>query len=311
MAVAKSIAHYIVSSMTLIFVHNCYFKEPTIAFSVDSSYEFSVAALVLLYWCGITLWRLFICTPTIDVGMHHQAILYETTWMCNTTLFLPSLVLIVGQGRTKYSTLILGHLMAVSIDQVLWYVDLIGCFIYWLRMQIRFMRQGKSKDTQSHVYFIVGVAAYLVWPQTNWKTRITCTHHLWTIPLFLHVLFRNPTDMNQFNRFSIFQSFTRAYSFSMVVIAVNVCLSRWLTPPHLSLTTSGHKSKIHREPRYLNVNLAHDVWKDIKKFPYLRITQDAPSAQTYLTRLLCRWFLLNGLISFTALYPYCIYLYVK
>jgi len=40
--------------------------------------------------------------------------------------------------------------------------------------------------------------------------------------------------------------------------------------------------------RYLNVNLSHELWKDIT-FDILQINHDEPPAALYLFRLLWRW----------------------
>jgi len=53
--------------------------------------------------------------------MNQKAALYEATWLCNTTLFMAFLGF-----RTERILIVMAHAVAVSIDQVLWYVDLFG-----------------------------------------------------------------------------------------------------------------------------------------------------------------------------------------
>mmetsp|Transcript_9296 Transcript_9296/g.11829 ORF Transcript_9296/g.11829 Transcript_9296/m.11829 type:complete len:257 (+) Transcript_9296:1-771(+) len=89
----------------------------------------------------------------------------------------------------------MSYCVAVSIDQLLWYVDLSGYFL--------------SRS------FPVGVAKYLSWKETTQVTKYTCTHHLWTIPFFC-------IATKGMHRLS--------YPLSVLVVFVNVCLSRWLTP---------------------------------------------------------------------------------
>ena len=119
--------------------------------------------------------------------------------------------------------------------------------------------------------FPVGVTKYLTWPGTSFFTRVTCTHHLWTIPLFVtasggvHVM---------------------SFPVSVVIVVTNVLLSRWLTP--FSIPT-----------KYLNVNLSYELWRDVE-LAFLQINYDDPPLMRYLFRLLWRWQLLN-LVVFIVL----------
>lgn len=128
--------------------------------------------------------------------------------------------------------------------------------------------------TSGFAKFPIGVMKYLTWPGTSFVSRITCSHHLWTIPLFvtaaggMHVL---------------------AFSVGVVIVVTNVLLSRWLTPFQLLPTK-----------KYLNVNLSYELWRDIK-LTFLQINYDSPCRSLYLFRLLWRWQLLNFLV-FVALY---------
>lgn len=54
------------------------------------------------------------------------------------------------------------------------------------------------------------------------------------------------------------------------------------------------------EQKYLNVNLGHELWKDIS-FSALQINYDDPPATVYLCRLLLRWLGFNSLV-FIILY---------
>jgi len=75
----------------------------------------------------------------------------------------------------------------------------------------------------------------------------------------------------------------------------NVLLSRWMTPSHIESPGA--------EPKYLNINLAHELWKDIK-FDILQINYDDPPAGLYLFRLLWRWQGFNTIV-FGILYAIC------
>jgi hypothetical protein len=150
----------------------------------------------------------------------------------------------------------------VGIDQLLWYVDLL---VYFL--------SGK---------FPIGVAGYLFWENTSWSTRITCTHHLWTIPLFLYATRRLPTI---------------ALPLSALIMVMNVTLSRFMTPAAIEVidVKSSERSKPKLLQKYLNVNLSHSLWKDIK-ISWLQINHDNPPALMYLWRLLWRWEAFNVLV---------------
>lgn len=56
------------------------------------------------------------------------------------------------------------------------------------------------------------------------------------------------------------------------------------------------------QQKYLNVNLAHELWKDIK-FEFLQISYDNPSTVRYLFRLLWRWQLFIFFVFVVLLYP--------
>lgn len=119
--------------------------------------------------------------------------------------------------------------------------------------------------------FPVGVAKYLTWPETSWTTRVTCTHHLWTIPLLL-------TASGGVVSYS-------SYFLSLIIMITNVSLSRLMIPNEL---------RVGKKYKYLNVNLSHELWKDIN-IEFLRINYDNPPCLLYLFRLLSRWQMFNTL----------------
>jgi hypothetical protein len=115
-------------------------------------------------------------------------------------------------------------------------------------------------------------------------------------------------------------------------MVVNVLLSRWLTPRSIlyhspapvsvpapqkgesssanasaSASASVSVSTNHTEEhKYLNVNLSHELWKDIT-FDCLQIRHDDPPVGLYLWRLLWRWQVFNGVIFFVVLRPFSKY----
>jgi hypothetical protein len=221
--------------------------------------------------------------------LRYYSVLYELTWLCNTTLIVGCLSL--GNAYTSNSWLLRRRPMvatafciAVSIDQVLWYIDALGYILYRT--------------------FPIGVMKYLTWKQTLWIDAFTCTHHLWTIPLFLYNSARNNDDA---------VLTWRTLVLSYYVVVVHVLLSRWLTPHHISSrhptvqNDDGGEKKTNKnngidDYRYLNVNLAHELWQDIT-IPFLQISKDNPTCWVYLFRLLWRWQLFNTIVFIAILYP--------
>lgn len=230
-----------------------------------------------------------------------KACLYENTWLCNSTLYFGAIGL-----YTHRPLLVTSHLIAVSIDQILWYVDLTG-FV---------LSRGGT--------FPIGVAKYLTWPETSFATRVTCTHHLWTIPVLLYgcwcwTLTHGNGDVsgfgdgdgdgngdgNQGQGQLTLKDFmgAAAYGFSAIVMSLSVGLSRWMTPFFITdVHAHDAKAKTGTNTKYLNVNLSHELWRDIT-FDFLQIQHDNPSTGIYLFRLLWRWQLLNGIIFVLVLRP--------
>jgi hypothetical protein len=146
---------------------------------------------------------------------------------------------------------------------------------------------GIVKNTYFYIYsiqrgkFPIGVAKYLSWPETTWSTRVTCTHHLWTIPLLLTACGGAvPTS-------SLYLSF--------VLMVFNVSMSRLLTPSEIHVPARRGNKK---QSKYLNVNLSHELWKDIK-LHFLQISLDDPPTFLYLFRLLWRWQTFNTMVYVT------------
>lgn len=215
----------------------------------------SISNFFACYAASLLLWRLI--TIRAKLGpVHQRGVLYEYTWLCNSTLIMASIGL-----RTCRPILATSFCMAVSIDQLLWWVDLAGWTI------------------SGFATFPIGVAKYLTWPNTTFATRITATHHLWTIPLTLYAVGG--------------QLHWESYVLSVYVVASHVLLSQWLTPFTIrGLCKNNDEETKHCNDKYLNVNLSHEVWKDIN-FEFVQIKRDNPSTGKYLFRLLLRWNLFN------------------
>lgn len=252
---------------------------------LHSSSVTATAFCILVYAVWLLIWRL---------GIHHQpavhssAVLYEYCWLCNVTLVLSAAALYYQRPVIASACCVV-----VGIDQLLWYVDLA---VY-----------GATGT------FPVGVSKYIFWKGTSWKTRITCTHHLWTLP----VLLKAAGGLH-----------FMALPLSVPIMVTNVCLSRWMTPSHIIVVpvakTTGAKTtgaatadasatSASADPsplatqtttmttttttttKYLNVNLSHELWTDIS-IRQLQIHKDHPAVHVYLWRLLWRWAVFNSLV---------------
>ena len=219
------------------------------------------------------------CLSSFTAGrLRQHAVFYELTWLCNTTIFMSALSL--GGWSDSWvlrrrPTVATAFCVSVSVDQILWYLDLMAYFA-----------TGR---------FPVGVAKYLTWTQTLWIDKMTCTHHLWCIPL---VLYGSGQPLT-------FDS----YKLNVVIVATNVLLSRWLTSESIMIASKDESQEqlenVRQDPskyRYLNVNLSHSLWRDIK-IRFVQISRDDPGCFLYMFRLLLRWQVFNLMTFVLILQP--------
>jgi hypothetical protein len=224
--------------------------------------RYRIAVLWLLpYSLWLLVWRLMIHDPPV----YRHCVLYEYCWLCNATLNIGAAGLL-----TNRPIIASAYCVTVGIDQLLWYIDLSVYLVC-----------GK---------FPFGVSKYIFWEGVTWISRITCTHHLWTIPVLLYAA----QGMH-----------CLAFPLSVILMMTHVFLSRWMTPSHVvacaAVDEKGNETAV--EPKYLNVNLSHALWKDIK-IGLLQINYDDPPVHVYLFRLLWRWEGFNAVV-FVILYTIC------
>lgn len=280
------IVHYAIAIPSTFLVHDAFFSDSGDAHSKEEDEllllrQIAISKMLLVYTLGVFTTRYL---SSCHAGrLRHHSVLYEMTWLCNTTLVMGCLSF-AGGGPAHGGSWLLrrrplvatAYCVAVSVDQLLWYVDLVGWAVAGA--------------------FPVGVMKYLAWPQTAWIDRCTCTHHLWTMPLLAYGAGTQPLG---------------ALPLSAYVVVAHVALSRWLTPRCVrdgDATSTGRgrgggdDENDPRRYRYLNVNLSHELWRDIS-FPFLQISRDNPPGHIYLFRLLWRWQLFNGLMFIGILRP--------
>jgi hypothetical protein len=215
-----------------------------------------LAALVLAYYA---------CTVAARLRECGSYILFEMLWGCNVSMLQACLGVFVD------SPLLVGSAVTtVAIDQMCWYVDLLG---YPLT-------GGK---------FIVGVTKYLIKPETGWARIYTSLHHLWFMPAFMWSL-RNHGGVRK-----------GSWTISCAVTAFLAVYCRALTPTDWVVAAaagskpgsgSGIGSGIGRAAGAgagvggigglllseavsipLNVNCAHWFWPDIE-IPFLHAFND-------------------------------------
>jgi hypothetical protein len=184
-------------------------------FPLSAPYELPKHSQQLAYFL-ISYTVIMVTMRFIECGSY---ILYETPWCCNLAMILCSLGILLNNNL-----LIAASFVGISMDQLMWYVDCIGYLII-----------GK---------FPVGAAKYLIWPQTSFTKKITCTHHLWFLPLNLYLL--------------QFQFPDNSFILGCLFTALATCSCRFLTP--FEILDPVDPNVVH----YLNINCGYQFWRDVK-----------------------------------------------
>lgn len=284
------ILHYFIAISSIYAVHDTFFSERQIhEISDDESIivirQRQAYIAQFLFFYTVVLFAARYLSSYRAGRLRHFSVLYELTWLCNSTLVM-SCISYSGWNNDHWlfirrRLVATSCAVAVSVDQLLWYVDLV---VYVISGTFPF-----------------GVIKYLTWKQTLWIDRCTCTHHLWTIPLLLY----GARGLITWESFQL----------SVYIVTCHVLLSRWLTPQAVQCRTTtktatnntngGDGMQNITDPncyRYLNVNLSHELWRDVT-IPCLQISNDNPTCLIYFMRLLLRWHLFNALVFAGVLLP--------
>ncbi len=117
------ILHYFVITISTIYVHDFIITKCTITTVNDhnknnNDEQYSIAKFTFLYFCILLIYRILLNRKNEIV---QKGIIYEGTWLCTSTLYMAT----VGLCTDRY-IMVLSYVVTVSIDQVLWYVDLTG-----------------------------------------------------------------------------------------------------------------------------------------------------------------------------------------
>lgn len=150
----------------------------------------------------------------------------------------------------------------MAIDQVLWYVDLCGYLIL-----------GKLP---------IKVCGYLFWPSTHFAKKVTGMHHLVFVPLVVTLCARGAGV-----------PLARGFVVSAVQSVVSQAVCRFSTPLELPPPPG------EDEPRYMNINLCYEVFRDLKGVDWIK-RHDRARPAVYLPWMLWIWNLGNFLL-FTTL----------
>ena len=253
------------------------------------------AALVL--YCYVTTMATF-RLPVLGF----PRLCYEMLWSCNTSMILAA----VGLGSNR-PHLVAAAAISVAIDQLMWYVDLIGYII-----------------TRK---WPIGVAKYLARPETTWVRKLSSAHHIFFLPLCLFFVGFPAQHLSQprTELLDYLRDFRDDFTLMLVVMTVTAILSRFVTPYHLTIGKAPIKKRDRERVRashnneslradqgepvgmeiVLNINLVYEVWEDVgRNFPFLDCSH--PYAPLHLLRLLAIWAGLNApcAVFLACLSPY-------
>ncbi|KAM3142517.1 hypothetical protein pb186bvf_005419 [Paramecium bursaria] len=98
-----------------------------------------------------------------------NVVFYEMIWACNMSLMSSAYALI-----TNKPIILAASMIVVSIDQVLWYIDILTYLLF--------------------KQFPIGVAKYITWPTTTKLRLFSSFHHILFIPFCLYLL-RNQIEI--------------------------------------------------------------------------------------------------------------------
>jgi hypothetical protein len=159
---------------------------------------------LIAYFFG--LWAFRMSTRGLQVGFMEQL------WMCNATLLLAGVALLVRSSR-----LFAVCVAAIALAHIAWYLDVFA-----------YLAIGKMP---------FGRATYMLWPDATVWQNLTSLHHAWQLPLSLPIL----------RRVGGLPWRAGTLDFSRYVLLLTSLSA--LTPREVD----GH---------YININMAHEFWKD-------------------------------------------------
>jgi hypothetical protein len=255
------------------------------------------------FWAGVLLGYVIIMMSIRLLSMELLRVTYELLWACNVAMFVAAYGLYSGRPHMVSTAAI-----CVSIDQVMWYIDISGFMITYLTHTYKRKRLNQvgavvveeEEGKGGGGIWLIGVAKYLVWPETTWSRRITSIHHLWFMPLCMYLVGIpvKSCTMTQLNSYSLSNdelrwlqllksyasTFLLEFGLSCLLVFTMAIAARLFTPFHAKFDPKS------QQVVYLNVNLAYEVWPDVT----ISIIQyRSPYAHIHLPRLTLIWSSLN------------------
>eukprot|EP00933_Yihiella_yeosuensis_P065038 TRINITY_DN68633_c0_g1_i1.p1 TRINITY_DN68633_c0_g1~~TRINITY_DN68633_c0_g1_i1.p1 ORF type:complete len:316 (+),score=33.90 TRINITY_DN68633_c0_g1_i1:46-948(+) len=221
----------------------------------------TAALAILSYWIFLVGLRLY-----GEGGGGRVLVIYELCWACSA-----SLPFAATAAYLRRPALLCACALWVAIDQVLWYVDIIGYALI-----------GK---------FPVKVCGYLFWPSTSWTRRITSLHHVLFAPIVV-ILCARGRGVPLGRGFLI--------SLAQTVICQLIC--RYTTP--LEMPHKKEKNGLY----YMNINLCYEAFRDVKVAWIRRCDRMKPII--YLPWMLWIWNLGNFLFFIPQVCIFLLGLYV-
>jgi len=223
---------------------------PSAAATADAAAVPGAAAGLAGYWValvGIRLW--------VEPGAR-ALVVYELVWSCTASLLFAACAAWLGRP-----TLLCAAGILVAIDQVLWYVDIVGYFV-----------TGKMP---------VKVCGYLFWPSTSLARRVTALHHVLFEPAVIMLCARGEGI-----------PLGRGFLVSVVQTVACQAVCRFMTP--LEVQHAREKEGNY----YMNINLCYEAFRGVKVAWIKRYDRARP--EVYLPWMLWIWNLGNFLL-FAAL----------
>jgi len=296
------------TTATAIAAHDLFFAGPSQA--VGSSALDVLSARGLWTYLGLMLAAR---APTLGL----PRLCYEMLWGCNIALVVVAIALQTGRPRLASAAGI-----SVSVDQVLWWVDVATA------LATKAVLGGQA-------VWPIGVAKYMSWPETTWPRKLSSSHHLWFLPLVMFTAGIPSAPPCAPGALQLFARLGGEFALSLVLMACAAAAARCLTPfrmppepapgdapssdrrpasvaasvaassawdsccggANASVSTSAAPRTTIRdmpeekEGAYLNINLVYEVWKDLERFPILQVSH--PRGVVHVPRLLCIWATLN------------------
>ena len=141
---------------------------------------------------------------------------------------------------------------------------------------------------------MVGVAKYIIWPETSKLRLATTFHHLWFMPLCLWEI-QPSIPFSGFNR--------DAFLLSCLLCLSLAWIGRISTPKEITVSQKMKEDdKIVTKTVYMNINISWELWKDVR-IGFLEYLYGAMPPQLIVLVLSLFWNVANfiGFLTFSQI----------